>query len=145
MRLKQCYLVVVTRFNWASIRLWLILLMRAASRGEDAERKNCQTKTQVTSFIPPTSPRLFLCTHRKGFSAPLVHFWLHHCLLGLLSVLLICHCLIENLPWKLQKLRGNGCCSETQQLNLLGAISTRNWKGIGSEKVVGPMIKHKWS
>lgn len=26
--------------------------MSAASRGEDTERKNCQTNTQVTSFIP---------------------------------------------------------------------------------------------
>lgn len=32
--------------------------MSAASRGEDTERKNCQTNTQVTSFIPPPSPVL---------------------------------------------------------------------------------------
>lgn len=47
--------------NWAGIRLWLILLMSAASRGEDTERKNCQTSTQVTSFIPPASSRLSPC------------------------------------------------------------------------------------
>ncbi len=82
--------------NWADIRLWLILLMSTASRGEDTERKNCQTKTQVTSFIPPRllASSLPLCTHRKGFSAPLVHCWLHHCLLRLLSLLQVCHCLI---------------------------------------------------
>lgn len=74
------------QFNWADIRLWLILLMSAASRGEDTERKKCQTNNQVTSFIPPAAA-LPLCTHRKGFSGPLVPCWLHHCLLRLLSLL----------------------------------------------------------
>lgn len=82
--------------NWADTRLWLILLMSDASRGEDTERKNCQTNTQVTSFIPPTSSSpLSLSILRKEFSAPLVHRWLHHCLLRLLSLLQVYRIYLE--------------------------------------------------
>lgn len=84
--------------NWADTRLWLILLMSDASRGEDTERKNCQTNIQVTSFIPPTSSSpLCLSILRKGFSAPLVHRWLHHCLLRLLSLLQVCRIYLEEI------------------------------------------------
>lgn len=53
--------------NWADTRLWLILLMSDASRGEDTERKNCQTNIQVTSFIPPHLPITSLprCTQER--------------------------------------------------------------------------------
>lgn len=82
--------------NWADTRLWLILLMSDASRGEDTERKNCQTNIQVTSFIPPTSSLpLCLSILRKGLSAPLVQRWLHHCLLRLLSLLQVCRIYLE--------------------------------------------------
>lgn len=87
--------------NWADIRLWLILLMSAASRGEGTERRNCQTNIQVTSFIPPpllaSAPPV--CTHRKEFSDPPVPCWLHHCVLRLLTLLHVC-CRSQNLSEK---------------------------------------------
>lgn len=69
--------------NWANIRLWLLLLMSVASRGEDTEEElSDKHPGNILHF-----PHLPVYTLRKGLRAPLVHCWLHHCLLRLPSLL----------------------------------------------------------